>query len=142
MKGATCEANGSSSIFVSSVSSRISNGFQQKKFSCQSIVGEPRSLMDATRLDTEPFHLASTEPPKSARGDFRGGVNEGRINTHAHHVAPQKILGPVDLRAHAGMDPKGGAWVHMACRSANNRVNTCRATARSTEVQPCLVLAL
>src|SRR5215475_1114868 len=41
VKGATGEANGSSSIFVAAIPHRIGNGFQQKKFSCRSMVGEP-----------------------------------------------------------------------------------------------------
>src|SRR5262249_2591623 len=142
MKGATGETNSSSLIFVAGVSSRIGNGFQQKKFSCRSIGGEPRRLVDATGLDTEPFHLASTYPREAARGNLRGGVNKGRIDARAHHVAPQKILGLVDFGAHAGMDSKRGAWVHMACRGANNCVNARRSTARPAKVQSGLVLAL
>src|SRR5262249_505642 len=103
VKGATGEANGSSSIFVTGIFSRIGNGFQQKKFSCRSMAGEPRGLGDATGLDTEPVHLASTQPPEGARGNLRGGINKGRVDAHAHDVAPQKILGLVDFAAHAGM---------------------------------------
>src|SRR5215831_12734414 len=60
VKGATGEANGSSSIFVTGIFSRIGNGFQQKKFSCRSMVGEPRRLVDATGLyRTVPSRLDS-----------------------------------------------------------------------------------
>src|SRR5262245_7798765 len=97
VKGATGEANGSSSILVAGISSRIGNGFQQKKFFCRSMVGEPRRLVDATGLDSEPFNLASTQPPKAARGNLRGGINKGRVDAHAHDVAPQRILDLVDF---------------------------------------------
>src|SRR5260370_4125808 len=92
MKGATRESNGSSSILVAVISSRIGNGFQQKKFSYRSMVGEPWRLVDATGLNTEPFHLASAQPPESARGNLRSGVNKGRVDTHAQDEAPQKVL--------------------------------------------------
>jgi hypothetical protein len=98
--------------------------------------------MDATGLDTEPFHFASTQPPEAARGNFRGGVNKGRVDAHARDVAPQKILGVVDFDAHAGMNSKRGAWVYMACRGANHCIDARRSTARSAEVQLCRVLAL
>jgi hypothetical protein len=106
------------------------------------MVGEPWRLVDATGLNTEPFHLASTQPPKAARGNLRSGVNKGWVDAHAHDVAPQRILGLVDFGAHAGMDSKRGAWVDMACRGANDCIDARRCTARSAEVQLCLVLAL
>src|SRR5262245_47329976 len=112
VKGATGEANGSSSIFVTGIFSRIGNGFQQKKFSCRSMVGEPRRLVGATGLDTEPFHVASAQPPEGARGNLRGGINKTRVDAHGHDVAPQRILGLVDFAADAGMTSKRGAWVH------------------------------
>ena len=102
VKGATGEANASSSIFVTGISSRIGDGFQQQKFSCRSMVGEPWRLVDATGLDTEPFHLTSTQPPEGARGNLRSGVNKGWVDAHAHDVAPQRILGLVDFAAYAG----------------------------------------
>ena len=105
------------------------------------MVGEPRRLVDATGLDTEPFHLASTQPPEGARGNLRSGVNKGRIDAHAQHVAPQEIFRLVDLGAQAGMDSKRGTWVHMACRGANNCVDARRPAARPAEVQPGLGLA-
>ena len=71
--------------------------------------GEPRRLVDATGLDTEPFNLASTQPPEGARGNLSGNINKGRVDAHAHHVAPQKILGLVDFGARGGMYPKRGA---------------------------------
>src|SRR5262249_5478139 len=141
-KGATGEANGSSLIFVAGISSRIGNGFQQKKFSCRSLVGEPRRLVDATGLHTEPFHVPSAQPSEGARGDLRGGINKARVDAHAHDVAPQRIIGLVDFAADAGMNSKRGAWVDMACRGANQCIDARRSTARSAEVQPCLVLAL
>src|SRR5262249_42872811 len=106
------------------------------------MVGEPWRLVDATGLDTKPLHLASTQPPKAARGNLRGGINKGRVDAHAYDVAPQRVLGLVDFAAYAGMNSKGGAWVHMACRGANHCIDTRRCTARSAEVQPCLMLAL
>src|SRR5215472_2780396 len=142
VKGATGEANGSGPIFIAGISSRICNGFEQKKFSCRSMVGEPRRLVDATGLDTESLDLASTQPPEGAGGNLRSGVNKGRVDAHAHDVAPQRILGLVDFAAHAGMNSKRCAWVHMACRGANHCIDARRCTARSTEVQPCLMLAL
>src|SRR5262249_6412368 len=93
VKGDRGEATVSSPIFVAVISSRIGNGFQQQKFSCRSMVGEPWRLVDATGLDTEPLHLASTQPPEGARGNLSGGINKGRVDAHAHDVAPQKILG-------------------------------------------------
>jgi hypothetical protein len=109
VKRATGEANSSNPIFVAGISSRIGNGFQQKKLSGRSMVGEPRRLVDATGLDTEPFNLASTQPPEGARGNLSGGINKGRVDAHAHDVAPQRILGLVDFAAHAGMNSKRGA---------------------------------
>jgi hypothetical protein len=41
----------------------------------------------------KPFHLASTQPPEAARGNHRGGVNKGRVDAHAHHVAPHPAVG-------------------------------------------------
>jgi hypothetical protein len=87
------------------------------------MVGEPWRLVDATGLNTEPFHLASAQPPESARGNLRSGVNKGRVDTHAHDVAPQSILDLVDLAAYVGIHSKRGAWVHMACRGANHCVD-------------------
>ena len=104
--------------------------------------GEPRRLVDATGLDTEPFNLASTQPPEGARGNLSGGIDKGRVDAHAHDVAPQKILGLVDFGARGGMYSKRGAWVHMACRGANHCIDARRSTARSAEVQLCFVLAL
>ncbi len=106
------------------------------------MVGEPWRLVDATGLDTEPFHLASAQPPEGARGNLRGGINKARVDAHGHDIAPQRILGLVDFAADAGMNSKRGAWVHMACRSANHCIDARRSTARSAEVQPRLVLAL
>ena len=106
------------------------------------MVGEPRRLVDAAGLDTEPFHLTSTQPPEGARGYLRGGINKGRVDAHADDVAPQKIRGLVDFAAHARMNSKRGAWVHMACRGANHCIDARRSTARPAEVQPCLMLAL
>src|SRR5262249_32539789 len=134
VKGATGEANGSSPIFVAVISSRIGNGFQQKKFSCGSMVGEPWRLVDATGLDTKPLHLASTQPPEAARGNLCGGINKGRVDAHAHDVAPQRILGLVDFSPHPRMNSKSGAWVDMACRGANHCIDARRSTARSAEV--------
>src|SRR5215831_1823348 len=142
VKGATCEANGSSSIFVAGISSRIGNGFQQKKFSCRSMIGEPWRLVDATGLETEPFHLASAQPPEGARGNLRGGVNKARVDAHGHDVAPQKILDLVNFAADAGMNSKRRAWVHMACGGANHCIDARRSTARSAVVKLCPVLAL
>src|SRR5262249_47369363 len=142
VKGATGEANGSSPIFVAVISSRIGNGFQQQKFSCRSMVGEPWRLVDATGLDTKPLHLASAQPPEGARGNLSGGIDKGGVDAHADDVAPQRILGLVDFATYAGMNSKRGAWVHMATRGANDGIDARRSTARSAEVQPCLMLAL
>src|SRR5262249_50132601 len=142
MKGATCEANRSIPIFFAGISSRIGNGFQQKKFPCRSVVGEPRRLVDATGLDTEPFHLATTQPPEGARGNLSGGIDKGGVDAHAHDIAPQRILGLVDFAAYTRRNSKRGAWVDMACRGANDCIDARRGTACSAEVQPCLVLAL
>src|SRR5262244_446276 len=88
------------------------------------------------------FNLASTQPPEGARGNLSGGINKGRVDAHADDVAPQRILGLVDFAAYAGMNSKRGAWVHMACRGANDCIDARRGTACSAEVQPCIVLAL
>ena len=106
------------------------------------MVGEPWRLVDAVGLNTEPFHIASTQPPKATRGNLRSGINKGWVDAHAHDVAPQRVLGLVDFAPYAGMNSKRGAWIHMACRGANDCINARRCTARSAEVQPCLVLAL
>src|SRR6516225_6031521 len=142
LKGATGEANGSSPIFVADISSRIGNGFQQNKFSCRSVIGEPWRLVEATGLDTEPLHLATTQLPGAARGNLRGGINKARVDAHGHDVAPQRIIGLFDFAAGVGINWKLGAWVDMACRGANQCIDARRSTARSAEVQPCLVLAL
>ena len=99
--------------------------------------GEPRRLVDATGLDTEPFNLASTQPPEGARGNLSGGINKGRVDAHAHHVAPQKILGLVDFGARGGMYEVGGSH---GCEGT--LIDARRSTARSAEVQLCSVLAL
>jgi hypothetical protein len=142
VNGATGEANGSSSIFVAGISSRIGNGISTEEILPPVQGGEPWRLVDATGLDTEPFDLASTQPSEGARGNLRRGINKGRVDTHAYEVAPQKILRFVNFAAYAGMYSKRGAWVHMACRGTNHCIDACRATARSAKVQPCLVLAL
>ena len=95
------------------------------------MVGEPGRLVDAAGLDTEPFHLASTQPPEGARGNLHGGINKDRVDAHAHDVAPQRILGLFDFAADAGMNSKRGAWVDMACRGANDCIDARRGTARS-----------
>src|SRR5262249_46800326 len=132
--GATGECDGSGSKLVALISGRIGNGFQQKEFPGRSIVGEPRRLVDATGLDTEPFYVASTQPSEGARRNPRGGVNKSRVDAHAYEVAPQKILGLVDFGACGRMNSKRGTWVHMACRSANHCIDARRSTPRSAEV--------
>ena len=48
-------------------------------------MSEPWRLVDATGLDTEPLHLAPTQPPKAARGNLRSGVNKGWVDViHPH----------------------------------------------------------
>src|SRR5258708_28716762 len=92
VQGATGEPNGSSSVFVAGLFSRIGDGFQQNKFSCRSIVNEPRRLVDTAGLYTEPLHLASTQPSETARRNLRCGINKVRVNTHVNDAAQHIIL--------------------------------------------------
>src|SRR5262249_45223633 len=101
------------------------------------MVGEPGRRVGARGLDTEPFHLATTQPPEAARRNLRSGVNKGRVDAHGHDVAPQRIIGLVDFAADAGMNSKCGAWVHMACREPLHRRTPMHSALRRSTALPC-----
>ena len=90
-KEATGEPNGSSSVFVAGLFSRIGDGFQQNKFSCRSIVGEPGRLVDTAGLYTEPLHLASTQPSETARRNPQVDMRWVQSRRGPHHAQKDRV---------------------------------------------------
>jgi hypothetical protein len=58
-------------VFVAGLFSRICDGFQQNKFSCRSIVGEPRRLVDTAGLRLAPLAGARITPAAGDPGVHR-----------------------------------------------------------------------